>query len=162
MRNPGAIAFGLCLALGTAAYASDESFTAEGVVVAVQKAKDDARIADPHSMGDIVEVWMVYFDKWPRTKKPRFILIEYTHHDPIVRDRELDSTVWRFEISPAPTEQSGTCMSWWTQTFVPTAMGANQKLPPPKELGCFLMQKRPIALRSGKKQQGNPITPTTQ
>lgn len=149
MRHLVAVTFALSLTLGTTATSSDGTFATEGIVVAVQKAKGEVRMADPHSMGDMVEVWMVHVDKWPRTKKPRFILVEYTHHDPIVKDSELDNTVWRFEIRPAPPAEGGTCMSWLSaeRAFEPTALGANEKLPPPKELGCFLMQNRPIALR---------------
>lgn len=112
-------------------------------------------MADPHSMGDMVEVWMVRVDNWRRTEKPGFILVEYTHRDAVVKDSELDSTVWRFEIRPAPPVESRTCISWWSaeRSFVPTALGANQKLPPPKQLGCFLMQKRPVALRNAKAQR---------
>ena len=119
---------------------SDEKhFTADGVV-AVQKTKDEARIYDPHSMGDLVEVWMVRVDKWTRSERPTFILVEYAHRDPILKDSELDRTEWRFNIRPAPPAKSETCMSWWTRTFIPTALGANQKLPPPKELGGFLIR----------------------
>jgi RHS repeat-associated protein len=41
-------------------------------------------------------------------------------------------------------------MSWWSagRSFVPTARGVNQQLPPSKELDCFLMQKRPVALQN--------------
>jgi hypothetical protein len=136
--------------VATASPSDDQYLAAEGVVVAVQKTRDEVRMYDPHSMGDLVEVWMVRVDKWTRSEKPTFILVEYTHRDAILKDSELDSTEWRFDIRPAPPTQSGTCMSWWTQTFMPTALGANQKLPPPKELGCFLMQKRPVALRHTK------------
>lgn len=155
MRYLVAVTFAFCLTLGASASSSDGSFAAEGVVVAVQKAKDEVRMADPHSMGDMVEVWMVHVDKWPRTEKPGFILVEYTHHDSVVKDSELDKTVWKFEIRPATPAESGTCMSWWSaeRSFEPTLLGANQKLPPPKELGCFLMQKRPVALRDAKVQE---------
>lgn len=157
MRYLVAITFALCLTIGTAAPSSDGSFVAEGTVVAIQKAKDEVRMADPQSMGEMVEVWMVHVDNWPRAEKPSFILVEYTHHDPIVKDSELDSTVWKFEIRLAPPAESGTCMSWWSaeRSFVPTALGTSQKLPPPKDLGCFLMQKRPVAVRAAKAQRGN-------
>lgn len=148
--------------VATAAPSDDAYFSADGVVVAIQGSKDDARMNDPHSMGDMVEVWMLRIDKWPRSEGPRFILVEYRHRDAVVKDRELDNTVWRFEIRAAPPEKSGTCMSWWSDTFVPTALGANQKLPPPKELGCYLMQKRPAALRQMKAHLEKLNTPTTR
>ena len=146
----------------TAAPSDDQYFAADGVVVAVQKTKDEVRMYDPHSMGDLVEVWMVRVDKWARSEKPSFILVEYTHRDAILKDSELDSTVWTFDIRQAPPAKSGTCMSWWTQNFMATALGANQKLPPPRELRCFLMQKRPAALRNAKAHGEKPATPTTQ
>jgi hypothetical protein len=162
MRYLVVITFALCLTLGTAAPSSDGNLVAEGTVVAVQKAKDEVRMADPQSMGDMVEVWMVHVDNWPRAEKPGFILVEYTHRDPIVKDSELDSTVWKFEIRPAPAAESGTCMSWWSaeRSFVPTALGASQKLPQAKELGCFLMRKRPVAVRAAKPQQGKSAVST--
>lgn len=83
------------------AIASDErDFAADGVVVAVQKTKDEARMYDLHSMGDLVEVWMVRVDKWTLSERPTFILVEYTHRDAILKDSELDSTVWRLDIRP--------------------------------------------------------------
>jgi hypothetical protein len=30
-----------------------------------------------------------------------FILVEYTHRDSVVKDSELDSKVWKFEMRPA-------------------------------------------------------------
>jgi|SRR4051812_38135756 hypothetical protein len=161
MRYIVLITFALSL-LGIPASWSEGSFAAEGVVVAVQKAGYDVRMADPHSMGDMVEVWMVRVDNWARTGKPALILVEYTHGDAVVKDRELDSTVWRFEIRAAPSAESGTCLSWWSaeRSFVPTALRGNQKLPPAKQLRCFLMQKRPVALRDAKAPREKPITPT--
>jgi len=133
--------------VGTASPSDEKYFAVDGVVVAVQKTKDEVRMNDPHSMGDMVEVWMVRIDNWPQHDGPAFILVQYTHRDTVVKDRELDSAIWRFKIRAAPAAESGTCMSWWTETFLPTALGSSQKLPPPKELACFLMQTRPIALR---------------
>lgn len=156
------VTFALCLTLGSAASLSDGIFVAEGTVVAIQKAEDEVRMSDPHSMGAMVEVWMVHVDNWPLAQKPGFILVEYTHRDPIVKDSELDSSVWKFEVRSAPPAESGTCMSWWSaeRSFVATALGVNQKLPPPKELRCFLMQKRPVAVRAAKAQQGKSASST--
>jgi hypothetical protein len=137
----------------TAAPSDERGFAADGVVVAVQGEKNEARINDPQSMGDMVEVWMLRIEKWPRQGRPNFILVEYTHRDAVVKDSELDSTLWRFDLRQVPPAQGGTCMSWWTQNFMPTALGVNQKLPPPKELECFLMRNRPVALRHLKAQR---------
>jgi hypothetical protein len=140
------ITLALSLAVGISASSDDGGFSAEGVVVAVQKAKDEVRMADPQSMGDVVEVWMVRVDKWPRPDKPGFVLVEYTHHDALIKDGELDSTTWKFELRKPTPDKSGTCLSWWTaeRSFVPTALGSRGKLPAPKTIPCFLMRKRPV------------------
>lgn len=141
----------LIFLLDSLAMPSDQhGFAVDGIVVAVQKDKDDARMDDPHSMGDLVEVWMLRIAKWPQSGGPRFVLVQYSHRDPIVPDRELDRTVWRFTIRPTPAAESGTCMAWWTQNFIPTKPGTRTKLPKPEELSCFLMEKRPEALRDAK------------
>src|SRR5262249_155849 len=134
------------------ASSSGEDFLAEGVVIAVQKAKDEIRTTVPDSMGDMVEVWMVQLYKWPRPEKPGIVLVEYTHRDAVVGDNDLDKTVWSFEMRQAPPAESGTCMSWWSaeRSFIPTAQGTKQRLPSPRGLGCFLMRKRPIAIREAK------------
>ena len=147
MRSPVVLlTFVVAGSLALAAPSDNEPISADGVVVAVQKTKDEVRMYDPNSMGDLVEVWMVRIDKWTRSERPTFILVEYAHRDAILKDSELDSTEWRFDIRPAPPAKRDTCMSWWTQTFMPTALGTDQKLPPPKELGCFLMKKQPVAI----------------
>jgi hypothetical protein len=141
------------LTIGVPASSDDRSFSAEGVVVAVRKAKNEVRMADPHSMGDMVEVWMVRVDKWSRLDKPRFILIEYTHRDGIIRDGELDSMTWKLELREPPPDKTGTCLSWWTgeRSFVPTALGSRGTLPRPKTLPCFLMMERPVSSASPAK-----------
>lgn len=148
MKNTSAI-FMLTswLAFATPAVSSDEFFLADGKVVAIQKAKDEIRMLD-NTDADLVEVWMIRVDHWPRTQKPGIILVEYTHHDSIIKDSELDRTTWKFEIRQAPPEKSGTCLSWWAadRSFVPTAFGRRGKLPDPNTLACFLMTKRPVAV----------------
>jgi hypothetical protein len=133
------------LAFATPVLSSDEHFLADGRVVAIQKAKDEVRMLD-NTDADLVEVWMVSVDHWSRPEKPGIILVEYTHHDSIIKDSELDKTTWKFEIRQAPPEKSGTCLSWWAaeRSFVPTAFGRRGKLPDPKTLTCFLMTKRPV------------------
>ena len=147
MRHTAAvIALALSLVIEIPASSDDASVSAKGVVVAVQKAKDEVRMADPQSMGDMVEVWMVRVDKWPRSDKPGFILVEYTHHDALIKGGELDSTTWKFELRKPPPDKGGTCLSWWAaeRSFVPTAFGSRGKLPAPKAIPCFLMKKRPV------------------
>jgi hypothetical protein len=150
MKNPPAIfAFALWLAFATPVLSSDEFFLADGKVVAIQKAKDEIRMLD-NTDADLVEVWMVRVDHWPRPQKPGIILVEYTHHDSIIKDSELDKTIWKFEIRQAPPDKSGTCLSWWAaeRAFVRTAFGRHEKLPDPKTLTCFLMTKRPVVASS--------------
>jgi hypothetical protein len=146
MRNTtAAFMLAFWLALTTIAAPRDESFLAEGKVVAIQKAKDEVRMLD-NTDADLVEVWMIRVDRWPQHQKPGIVLVEYTHHDSIIKDSELDRTTWTFAIRQAPPEKSGTCLSWWAaeRSFVPTAFGRRGKLPDPKTLTCFLMTKRPV------------------
>lgn len=135
------------LAFATPVSSNEGSFLAQGTVVAVQKAKDEIRMMD-NTDADMVEVWMVKLDHWPLTQKPGIVLVEYTHHDSIIKDSELDRVTWKFEIRQSPPEKSATCLSWWAaeRSFVPTAFGRRGKLPDPKTLTCFLMTKRPVAV----------------
>lgn len=149
MRNTtAALTLVSWLAFTTTAVSSDESVLAEGKVVAIQKAKDEVRMLD-NTDADLVEVWMVMVEHWPGPQKPGIVLVEYTHHDSIIKDSELDKTTWRFEIREAPPEKSGTCLSWWAaeRSFVPTAFGRRGKLPDAKTLSCFLMTKRPVRVQ---------------
>jgi len=143
--SPIVLAFISWLALALSPAPKDEPLSAEGVVVATQKAKDEVRMRD-NTDADMVEVWMVKVEHWPQSQKPGIVLVEYTHHDSVIKDSELDGTTWTFEIRQAPPEKSGTCLSWWAaeRSFVPTAFGRHQKLPDPKKLACFLMTKRPV------------------
>lgn len=148
MRNTiAALMLAFWLLFTTIAASGDESFLAEGKVVAIQKAKDEVRMLD-NTDADLVEVWMVRLEHWPRPQKPGIVLVEYTHHDSIIKDSELDRTTWTFEVRQAPPEKSGTCLSWWAaeRSFVPTAFGRRGKLPDPKSLSCFLMTKRPVPI----------------
>jgi hypothetical protein len=147
MRNTTvALMFAFWLALATTALSGDESFLAQGKVVAIQKAKDEVRMLD-NTDADLVEVWMVRLEHWPRPQKPGIVLVEYTHHDSIIKDSDLDRTTWTFEFRQAPPEKSGTCLSWWAaeRSFVRTAFGRREKLPDAKTLPCFLMTKRPVS-----------------
>lgn len=76
--------------LGTGASANDESSSTDGTVVAIQKGKHEVRMIDPDSVGDLVEVWMVRVDHWPRAQKPEFILVEYTHKRQRVGQHNLE------------------------------------------------------------------------
>lgn len=123
---------------------------AEGVVVAVQLEPDTVRSSmalNSESLGDFAEVWMVRVRHKLSVKSGKYILVEYTHvnrHEPFVKDRELDTTVWKFRLSPPSKNETGTCGSW-SDRFVPTAFGKERKLPTPGTLACFQMQKRPVS-----------------
>jgi len=146
-----ALASSFWLAFAMPSVPKDEVLSAKGVVVATQKAKDEIRMQD-NTDADLVEVWMVKVGHWQQSQKPGIVLVEYTHHDSVIKDSELDGTTWTFEIRQAPPEKSGTCLSWWAakRSFVPTAFGRREKLPDPKTLSCFLMTKRPVPVRQGK------------
>lgn len=126
-----------------------EEVNAEGVVVAVQVNPGTVRSPEDvslESMGDFAEVWMVRVDHWIRPNGAKYILLEYTHvnrHEPFVKGRELDSTIWKFKLIPVADNQRGSCVSWG-ERFVPTAFGRHETLPAPKPLPCFQMQERPV------------------
>lgn len=92
------------LALAVASVPKDEPLSAEGVVVATQKAKDEVRMRD-NTDADMVEVWMVKVEHWPQSQKPGIVLVEYTHHDSVIKDSKLDGTIWTFENSPGPSRK---------------------------------------------------------
>src|SRR5207302_1484704 len=56
-----------------------------------------------------------------------------------------DSLWFLLEIRQASQEETRDCLSWMARegAFHPTAFGAKMKLPDPKVLSCFLMDKRP-------------------
>jgi hypothetical protein len=140
----------LALPLRIRTQARSESFSAEGVVVAIQQEEGAERpdtYLEPYSLGEFAEVWMVQVNRWPHPAKPKYVLIEYTHTDhfePFIKTKELDDTVWRFEIRRVPLDRSRNC-TVWGERFVSTAFGKRQKLPPPRTLQCFEMERRPTA-----------------
>lgn len=122
----------------------EDYFIAEGKVLGIQKGKDEIRIL-ARTDADLVEVWMLEIERWSSPEKPRVILVQYTHHDNLITQDKLDTTVWKFEFSQAPPDQSGACTIWSAaeRPFAETTFGAHRKLPDPKTLTCFLMTRRP-------------------
>ena len=129
----------------TSARPKDEFVVAEGVVVAIQGGKTDTRLAEPSSFADLAEVYMVRVNHWLQPRKETYILVEYIHHTGLIPYDAFDKTRWNFEIRQASPEETRDCLSWMAREgpFHPTAFGAKEKLPDPKGLACFLMEKRP-------------------
>jgi hypothetical protein len=123
-----------------------EPISAEGPVVAIQRSKDDTRVVDPSSLGDLAEIYMVRFDRWSQPRKEKYIIIEYVHRADLISYDQFDKTLWNIELQQATSEESKECFTWMTRgpSFVPTAFGAKAELPNPKALPCFLMTKRPV------------------
>lgn len=71
--------------------------------------------------------------------------VEYIHHADLIQYDEFDKTHWSFEIHQASPEETKDCLSWMARegSFHPTAFGAKVRLPDPRVLSCFLMEKRP-------------------
>jgi hypothetical protein len=89
---------------------------------------------------------MVRADHWSEPHKAKYIIIEYIHRANLIAYGEFDKTLWRFEVHQASPEEAKDCLSWMARgpSFLPTAFGANQELPNPRELACFLTTKRPV------------------
>jgi hypothetical protein len=143
----GAVIF---LGLVWTAYAAPnaEFISAEGVVVEIQGGKTDTRLIEPQSFADLAEVYMVRVDHWSEPRTERYILVEYIHHTGLIPYDAFDKTRWKFEIRQASPEEARDCLSWMVRegAFHPTAFGAKAKLPDPKALTCFLMDKRPLVV----------------
>src|SRR5256884_470938 len=123
----------------------NEFVSAAGVVIAIQAGKTDTRLIEPASFADLGEIYMVRVDRWSQPHKERYVLVEYIHHADLIRYDEFAKTRWNFEIRQASQEETRDCLSWMARegAFHPTAFGAKMKLPDPKVLSCFLMDKRP-------------------
>ena len=136
------------LVCATSAAPKNEFVSAEGVVVAIQGGKTDTRLIEPASFADLAEIYMVRVDRWSQPRKEKYILVEYIHHADLIRYDEFDKTRWNFEIHQASPEETRDCLSWMVRegSFHPTAFGAKAKLPDPKGLTCFLMEKRPLVV----------------
>ncbi|MGB2671012.1 MAG: hypothetical protein WBH24_13455 [Candidatus Acidiferrum sp.] len=150
MRYTGvALTFSLWLALAMPLTSKEEMLSAEGVVVAIQRSEGDLRLVDPNSVGDLAEIYMMRVDRWSQPQKQKYIIVEYIHRADLISYEQFDKTLWKFDVHQASAEQSKDCLSWMARgpSFVPTAFGANVKLPDPKELRCFLMEKRPSIVR---------------
>ncbi len=143
------LAFLFLCALALPASPKDELISVDGPVVAIQRGNDDTRIIDPNSIGDLAEIYMVRADHWSEPHRAKYIIIEYIHRADLIAYGEFDKTLWRFEVHQASPEEAKDCLSWMARgpSFLPTAFGANVKLPDPKELPCFLMEKRPSVVR---------------
>jgi len=144
-----ALTFSLWLALAMPLTPKEELLSAEGVVVAIQRGEGDLRLVDPNSLGDLAEIYMMRVDRWSQPQKQKYIIVEYIHRADLISYEQFDKTLWKFDVHQASPEQSKDCLSWMARgpSFVPTAFGANVKLPDPKELPCFLMEKRPSVVR---------------
>jgi hypothetical protein len=141
-----ALAVLLCYAFAVPAISKEELIPTEGVVVAIQRGKDDTRIIDPPSFADLAEVYMVRVDHWSQPRKEKYIIVQYIHHTDLISYEQFDKTLWRFEVRQASPEETKDCASWTARgpSFLPTAFGAIAKLPDPKTLPCFLTTRRPV------------------
>jgi hypothetical protein len=139
----------LGLVCATSAARKNELVSVEGVIVAIQGGIDDTRLVQPASFADLAEIYMVRADRWSQPRKEKYILIEYIHHTDLIRYDEFDKSRWNFEIHQASPEEEKDCLSWMARegSFHPTAFGGKIKLPDPKSLTCFLMEKRPSVVR---------------
>ena len=124
----------------------EELISVEGPVVAIQRSKDDTRVVDPNSLADLAEIYLVRVDHWSQPHKEKYIIIEYVHRGDLIGYDQFDKTRWKFQVHQASAEESKDCLSWMArgQSFLPTAFGAEEQLPNPKGLPCFLMTKRPV------------------
>jgi hypothetical protein len=128
---------------------TDHLLWAKGVVVAIQGGKTDARIIVPGSLGDLAEIYMVRVDRWSTPRKENYVLFEYVHHTGLISYDQFDKRHWKFELNQYSPEQDRDCRSWMPRegAFHPTTFGASSNLPDPKTLTCFLLNKRPSAVR---------------
>jgi len=124
----------------------EEPIFAQGVAVAIQRGITDTRISDPTSFADLAEIYMVRVDHWSQSRKEKYIIVEYIHRADLISYEQFDKTRWTFEVHQASTEESKDCLSWMARgpSFLPTAFGAKDQLPTPKDLPCFLMTKHPV------------------
>jgi hypothetical protein len=132
----------------------NDSLFLQGVVVAIQRGKTDARLLEPESFADLAEIYMVRADHWSSPiRKEKYILVQYLHHTGLIEYAQFDNTRWIFELHHPSPETNKECLSWVAReaaeklTFMPTALGAKAKLPEPQMLPCFLMTERPSVAR---------------
>ncbi len=127
----------------------DEPISLEGPVIAIQRGKDDTRIMDPNSMGDLAEIYMVRADHWSQPRKEKYIIVEYIHRADLISYDQFDKTRWKFELEQPSPKANKDCHTWMARSkfsFVPTTFGAKSELPNPEALPCFLTRKRPVAV----------------
>lgn len=124
---------------------NDASISAKGIVVAIQRGENDARVIE--SFGDLAEIYMVRVDQWSRPRKEKYIIVEYVHHTGLIPYDRFDKAVWVFALSPKSLESDKDCHSWIAvdqSSFMPTALGARKPLPNPSELTCYLTRVPPV------------------
>lgn len=120
--------------------------SAKGVVVAIQRGENDARIIEPGSFGDLAEIYMVRVDRWSRPRKEKYIIVEYVHHTGLIPYDQFDKTEWKFGLEQPSPENNNDCHSWIALSnspFLPTAFGAKKLLPNPIELPCYITKVSP-------------------
>ena len=138
----------LCYVLAASTIPKDEIIPAEGVVIAIQRGKTDTRVVDPPSFADLAEIYIVRVDHWLQPRSEKYIILEYIHHANLISYEKFDKTIWKFQIHQASPQETKDCFSWMARgpTFLPTAFGANAKLPDPKTLPCFIMTMNPVPI----------------
>jgi hypothetical protein len=148
----------LWLICATSAARKNTLVSAEGVIVAIQGGITDTRLVEPGSFADLAEIYMVRVERWSQPRKEKYILIEYIHHNDLIRYDEFDKSRWNFEIRQASPEEERDCLSWMARegSFHPTAFGAKTNLPDPKRLSCFLTEKRPSVVSDTVPKLSNP------
>jgi hypothetical protein len=106
----------------------------------------------------MAEIYMVRVHRWSQPRKEKYILVEYIHHTDLIRYDEFDKFRWNFELHHASPEEEKDCLSWMARegSFHPTAFGAKTKLPDPRRLTCFLMEKRPSVASENVPKLSNP------
>jgi hypothetical protein len=131
-----------CLLAG----AAEPVVSFEGVIVATQRSQTGLRLQEPHSIGDGSELWIVRTESWPKLKGGRLILAEYTYTGPAIDDQELEKGIWRFELRPAADTKHG-CVGWAGRDFIRTSQAGSMRVPPARDLPCFVIVKRPVFVK---------------
>lgn len=154
MRTAFLIGVIVALVCASRCSSKNDSLLVQGVVVAIERGKTDARLVEPESFADLAEIYMVRADRWSTpSRKEKYILVEYVHHTGLIEYQQFDEMRWNLVLHPQSAETNQECLSWVARgsseeaTFVPTAFGAKTKLPDPRTLSCFLVTERPSASR---------------
>lgn len=130
--------------------AEEKLISAEAVVVAIQKGEEDTRLIEPPSeLADLDEIYLVRVDHWSRPRKEKYIIVEYVHQRDNIDYSDFDKMLWQFHFEEPTPKANADCHSWMARSkfgFLPTAFGAKDALPNPKELPCFVTTKRPVPI----------------